>query len=243
MRVLLLISLFALPAAALAQDYNPARAAAAATQQSLDEALANRDLQAQREAAKPKPAPLIDGSRWAAPYWTRGRLVPIAGAPSRPWLKYDVAAQQLLTRTADEAPQLVDTNPLREFSVGDSLLGTRRTFRRYLRARAADPALRTVFFEVCYDAGRSALLRQRLYTFFPKEPGTTVRRGAQRETIVFFVADAAHTLPPVTLTPEAILAALAPTHRAALAAYARRQQLRLDREPDIIRLLAYYDTM
>ena len=243
MRVLLLFSLFALPAAALAQDYNPARTAAAATRQSLDEVLANRDLQAQREAAKPKPAPLIDGSRWVAPYWTRGRLVPIVGAPSRPWLKYDVAAQRLLTRTADEAPQLVDTNPLREFSVGDSLLGTRRTFRRYLRARVADPALRTVFFEVCYDAGRSALLRRRRYTFFPKEPGTTVRRGAQRETIVFFVADAAHTLTPVKLTPEAILAALAPTHHAALTAYARQQRLKLDREPDIIRLLTYYDTL
>jgi len=49
-----------------------------------------------------------------------------------------------------EIVEVVDTDLLREFTVGDSLLGLRLTFRRYLNAGWLKPSLRTAFYKVHY---------------------------------------------------------------------------------------------
>ena len=130
-------------------------------------------------------------------------------------------------------------NNLRAFAVGDSLSGTRRVYRRYLHARLANAALRTAFFEVRYDAGRTVLLCHRVIAErVAHEQGS----AARRERVAYFLKEPnSNFLVPVDLSQKALLAALKPVHRSALAAYAGRKSLQLKRERDAIRLLAYYD--
>ena len=180
-------------------------------------------------------------------YWTRGLLRPYAGPSSRPWLLYDAIDLQLYTRSSDgDRVEVVRTDGLREFSVGDSLLGSRRTYRRYLNARLADPTLRTAFFEVRYDLGGSALLCQRNILVMDPHTLQNVRKGTTRAParIIYFLKIADNnTLTPVALREDAVFAALGTAHKAELAAYARLKRLKLDRENDVITLLAYLDTL
>ena len=179
------------------------------------------------------------------PYWTQGTLRPYAGAASRAWLLYDAHRQQLVRRSAAGGPETVNTDELREFSVGDSLLGTHRLYRRYLEARLANPALRTAFFEVRHDAGRAALVCQRaVYEYAHMENGKRTNPEKLKETVRYFIKDNGNNIVAVgSLRPEAVLAALGTAHGAALTAYARQQRLELNRERDVIRLLTYYDTL
>lgn len=181
-------------------------------------------------------------------YWTRGILRPYAGPALRPWLLYDAIDERLYTRSASGELEAVSTNTLREFSVGDSLLGSRRTYRRYLDARVGDATRRTAFFEVRYDAGRSALLCHRdVYV----DPGnlTSVRRGlkppkriVEKQAYYLKRADD-NTLTPITFKEGVIMGALGTAHRAELAAYVSQKRLKLSRENDVIALLAYADTL
>ncbi|OGX85760.1 hypothetical protein BEN48_14260 [Hymenobacter glacialis] len=200
----------------------------------------------------PAPSPPKNGTEalgsraelYLFPRWTQGVLRPYTGAPRREWLKYNAVDHQLIYRTlvgATEVVKVVDTDLLREFSVGDSLLGQRLTFRRYLGARMAKPALRKAFFEVHYDAGKTALLCQRTHVVRAGEvshglPGT-------RDVLTYFLKTTDNQLTPVKLSPAPFLAALGPAHADALAAYARAQQLDLRRETDAVRLLVYYDSL
>ena len=58
---------------------------------------------------------------------------------------------------------------------------------------------------------------------------------------IFLKEPDSNLLVPVALSQKALLAALKPVHRSALAAYAGEKSLQLNREYDAIRLLAYYD--
>ena len=176
---------------------------------------------------------------YPVPYWTRGILQTYTGTVSRPWLKFDAINQQLYSRSATDEPEAVNMNNLRAFAVGDSLSGTRRVYRRYLNARLANAALRTAFFEVRYDAGRTVLLCHRVIA-----ERVAHRQGsaARRERVAYFLKEPnSNLLVPVDLSQKALLAALKPVHRSALAAYAGGKSLQLKRERDVIRLLAYYD--
>ncbi len=181
-------------------------------------------------------------------YWTRGILRPFAGPALRPWLLYDAIDERLYTRSASDKLETVSTITLREFSVGDSLLGSRRTYRRYLDARVDDATLRTAFFEVHYDAGRSALLCRRV-TYIDPGNLTSVRRGLKPpkrivEKKTYYLKRAENnTLIPVALNADVILGALGTTHRAELAAYVSQKRLKLTQENDVIALLAYADTL
>ena len=202
----------------------------------------------QANAAPPKPA----AGPYLLPYWTRGTLKPYGDAATRAWLKYEPLSGQLYSRSATDEPQPVNTDALREFSVGDSLLGTRRTYRRYLDARLADATLRTAFFEVRHEAGGggSALLCRR--TFSQRHPGPTPwprhrrepKPATYEEQVRYFIKDGrTNSIGAVTLEPAPVLAALSPARQPALAAYVRREGLNLAREADVGRLLAYYDTL
>ena len=189
-------------------------------------------------AATDKP-PVAPPVFYPVPYWTRGILQTYTGTVSRPWLKFDAVNQQLYSRSAADEPEAVNMVNLRAFAVGDSLMETRRVYRRYLNARLKDAALRTAFFEVRYDAGRTTLLCHRVVA-----ERVAHRHGSadRSERATYFLKEPnSNLLVPVALNQKAVLAALRPVHRLALAAYAGEKSLQLNRERDVIRLLAYYD--
>ena len=191
--------------------------------------------------AETDKAPTAPPIFYPVPYWTRGILQTYTGVVSRPWLKFDAINQQLYSRSATDAPVAVNMTELKAFAVADSLLGTRHVYRRYLDARLENAALRTAFFEVSYDAGRTALLCHRIIT--EKVTSRQGSAGGCEQAAYFLKEPNSNLLVPVSLNQKALLAALNPGHRSALAAYAGKKSLRLNRERDVIRLLAYDDTL
>lgn len=188
-------------------------------------------------SAPPSRAPLAGTAPIAYylfPDWTRGVLRPYSGPSSRVWLKYNVMDHQLIKRSfLGETPlvTVVNTDDLHEFSVGDSARGLRLTFRRYLTARVPKANLRTTFFEVHYDAGKTALLCKRL-------------ASPNRDDVLrYYLKTADNLLTPLDLAPRPVLAALGPLHADALVAFARDKQLNLTREADVVRLLLYHDSL
>ena len=185
---------------------------------------------------------------YPVPYWTRGILQPYSKPVSRPWLKFDAVNQQLYSRSATDEPVVVNMADLRAFAVGDSLLGTRHVYRRYLGARLKDAALRTAFFEVRYDAGHIALLCHHKSYVNPSDLAD-IRKGYQVkarivEKIVYYLKSADHnTITPIILREDVVLEALGPVHLAELTTYTRQKRLKLNRERDVIALLAYLDKL
>ena len=187
------------------------------------------------------------GTPLLLPYWTQGRVLTINGPVGPVWLKYNLVSGELLWRRPAGDSLEVNTAQVKEFTLGDSLRGNRATFRRYLAARMEEPALRTTFFEVCYDAGRSALLRQRTkqlaYATSAGPSLTESRPPAWQASAQYFVKRTDNTILPVRLTEKAVLEALGPAQMPALAAYAKHEHLALKKESDVAKLLAYYDTL
>ena len=209
----------------------------------------SREISPQRlEPARPltsnsAPSP-ISATFYPVPYWTQGLIRPYTGPAARPWLKYNAITQQLVARSASGEMEAVNTEALREFVVGDSLLGTRRVYRRYLDARLENAALRTAFFEVRYDAGRTALLCHRVVIeTFNSQMRPQSGTPKPQERVRYFIKDTTNRLIPVVLTQESILKALGTEYGATLAAYASRKRLKFSRESDMILLLAHYDTL
>jgi len=195
-------------------------------------------------SSTPKHDAIGRNALYLFPQWTQGVLRPYTGAPQRAWLKYNAVDRQLIYRTfvgEVEIVKVVNTDLLREFSVGDSLRGQRLTFRRYLAARVAKPALRKAFFEVHYDVGKTALLCQRTHIVRAADLGGTL--PGTRDVLAYFLKTTDNRLTPVKLGSAPFLAALGSAHAEALAAYVRAQQLDLRRETDAVRLLVYHDSL
>ena len=188
----------------------------------------------------------VVGTPFLIPFWTRGNVRMTTGTVPNPWLKYDVAGDRLLWRRPTGDSLELNTNAMTEFSFGDSLRGERHVFRRYLTSKIADPLLRTAFFEVGYDAGRSALLkrRTRLLHHDSTRPSLTVRGTSKwQENTLFYLKRADDVIEPIRLTTKAVLAALGKTNAPVLQAYMARENLDLSTETDVVKLLKYYDTL
>lgn len=186
------------------------------------------------------------GSSFLLPYWTRGTVKMTSGTVPQPWLKYDLHGDRLLWRRPNGDSLELNTSTTTEFSLGDSLRGTRYLYRRYLAARIRELPLRTAFFEVRYDAGRSALLRRRSRTLFHGNNGPSLAgRSGDRwvETSVFYLKNADNVIEPIRLGSKAVLAVLGKAKAPALQGYATREHLDLSAEADIVQLLKYYDTL
>ncbi|AMJ66603.1 hypothetical protein [Hymenobacter sp. PAMC 26628] len=195
----------------------------------------NPPLSGKATPAGNQPAKMLGGgTTYLFSYWTKGVLRSYTGATRHAWVKYNLMDRQLITRTTAgelSVEHVVNMDTLREFTIGDSAQSLRVVYRRYLQARVAKPALRTAFFEVHYDAGRTALLCQR--TNFPN----------RADVLEYFVKTPDNRILPVKLDAEPLLGALGPGRTPALAAYARQHRLELSREADVVRLLAYCDTL
>lgn len=183
---------------------------------------------------------------YPVPYWTKGELRPYAGAPSRPWLLYNAALPQLLTRSATGEPQPLNIDEIREFSVGDSLLGTRRTYRRYLNAKVKNAALRTAFFEVRHDARNYALLRHSVILTTangaPYARQSSFKSEEKSAYYFYYKSGESNTIVPIELKEESVLAAVNASPGEQLADYIRKNHLKLTREKDVITLLRHLDT-
>lgn len=188
----------------------------------------------------------IAGTQFLLPYWTRGTVKMTTGTVPRPWLKYDVAGERLLWRRPTGDSLELNTNEVTEFSLGDSVHGKTYTYRRYLAAKIENLALRTAFFEVCYDDGHAALLRRRNRVLFHGNNGPSLagRPGDKWiETITYFIKRTDNVVEPVRLNAKSILAALGKEKAPTLTAYATREHLKLSGEMDVVKLLKYYDTL
>ena len=109
-------------------------------------------------------------------------------------------------------------------------------------ARVPKPSLRTAFIEVHYDAGKTALLCQRTRALalpLPRPGGFNRTEGLRSS---YFKTTNTEIL-PVALQPEKLLAAMCPAHAEALTANTRQQQLNLEQEGDVFRLLAYHNAL
>lgn len=188
----------------------------------------------------------VRGTSLLVPSWTKGSVLTSNGPVGPVWLKYDLANDQLLWRRPAGDSLELNTAQVTEFTLGDSLRGTRATFRRYPLARIESPALRTAFFEVCFDAGKSALLRQRTKTVVSSTSSPSLTEGrppSWQESSQYFVKRADNRVMPVRLSEKAVLENLGPAHQAELAGYLKRERLALRKPADVARLLAYYDTL
>lgn len=218
-----------------AADFNNGIRSVARPQLQLNRALDTNAGSANTAPPGTQPAKMLGGgTTYLFSYWTKGVLRSYIGAPRHAWVKYNLMDRQLITRTtAGEltVEHVVKMDTLREFTIGDSAQNLRVVYRRYLQARVAKPALRTAFFEVHYDAGRTALLCQR--TNFSN----------RADVLEYFVKTTDNRILPVKLDAEPLLGALGPGYAPALAAYARQHRLELSQEADVVRLLAYCDTL
>jgi hypothetical protein len=126
------------------------------------------------------------------------------------------------------------------FTVGDSARGLQLHYRRYLNTRVEKPDLRTAFFEVHYDAGRTALLCQRVHN--PSLPMANLNGfTGGNDVLRYYLKTSDNRLLHVKLQADELLAALPPVQQPALTAYCQQQHLDLHRETDVVKLLQYAD--
>ena len=207
-----------------------------------DAEVVNREL-AKGKGNLARPA---SGSSFLLPYWTRGRVVMTSGIVPQPWLKFDLAGDRLLWRRSASDSLQLDTSAMTEFSLRDSLHGKTYTYRRYLTAKIKDLELRTAFFEVHYDAGHSALLQRRNRILFHTNNGPSLlaREGDKwQEVSTYYLKRTDDVLEPVRLNAKSVLYVLGKEKSPLLLAYAARERLNLSQEPDVVKLLQYYDTL
>lgn len=205
-----------------------------------------RESQSQSALSSPKrPINAYQPMTYLFINWTQGSLHPYSGTPQRAWLKYNAFNHQLVSRSIvgkAEIGHVVDMSLLREFTIGDSALGMRLTYRRYLSARVSKPSLRTAFFEVHYDIGKTALLCQRVHTPDLPQPGPSGFSGSQ-DVLSYFLKTADNHLVALNLNTPDVLEALGAAHTSTVAFYRQQQQLDLRKEADVVRLLVYVDSL
>lgn len=188
----------------------------------------------------------VQGTPFVTPAWTLGRVQTVNGPVQKVWLKYDLSTDQLLWRRPAGDSLELNTAQIREFVLGDSLKGSRVVVRRYLNARIESLPLRTAFFEVRYDAGKSALLSQRTKRVVRSGGGPSLTEGRPprwQESTEYFLKRHDNVILPVRLGEKNVLEALGNDQAPALAAYVKRERLTLRKDADVARLLAYYDTL
>lgn len=184
------------------------------------------------------------GSPYYFPRWTQGTVLLTAGSVPSPWLKYDLSNDRLLWRRAANDSLQLDTSPITEFTLGGAPGQPAATFRRYLTARIAEPDLRTVFFEVLYDSGHSALLRRsrRIMVGSNSSVSLAGRSGGHWiNSDSYYIKRADNVIEPVRLNQKSVLRTLGQTP--ALAAFAEHEHLNFSQPANIIRLLKHYDTL
>ncbi|MBB4603096.1 hypothetical protein HNQ93_003821 [Hymenobacter luteus] len=192
-------------------------------------------------------AVVTTGSPYLLPAWTQGNVLTTRGRVPQAWLKYDLAEDgRLLWRRAPADSLELSAADVQEFSLGDPAQGGPFVFRQYPAAQKLKRASRNPFFEVRYDADRTGLLRQRTRMLVQKgtSPSLATRpSNVWQETTAYYLKQPDNTLQPIRLSEKAVLAALSPTHTAALTQYIAQQQLDLAQEADLIKLLTYYNTL
>ena len=189
----------------------------------------------------------VVGTPFVSPYWTLGSVQTLKGPVPRAWLKYDLVSGALLWRRPAGDSLDLDTEQITEFTLGDSLRGSRATFRRYLTARVEEYTLRTKFFEVRFDGGYSALLRQRTKQISHSSGGpslTEARPDTWQESSRYFIKRHDNTIIPLRhLNTKGIFEVLESDKVPTLTAYVKQEHLSLSKEEDIIKMLRYYDTL
>jgi hypothetical protein len=200
-----------------------------------------------RELGHKRDGLAATGSPYLLPGWALGTVAMRTGNVQRQqWLKYDLSAGRLLWRRPQGDSVELFTTMVREFTLRDSATHQTHVFRLYPAVQTEQPVLRATFFDVRYDAGRTALLRHLTRQVRTQSSGgamTTIKKSEWSSKTVYFLKLPNQTLVPVRLSSRSVLEALAPQYRAQASAYVSQQQLNLTKEPDVVRLLTYYDSL
>jgi hypothetical protein len=200
-----------------------------------------------RELGHLRPGAPVTGSPFLLPGWALGTVAMRTGNVQRQqWLKYDLSAARLLWRRPQDDSVELFTTMVREFTLRDSATHQTHVFRLYPEARTELPVLRATFFDVRYDAGRTALLRhltRQIQTQTSSGALTTIKKSAWSNKTAYYLKLPDQTLVPVRLSNRSVLDALAPQYREQAGAYVSQQQLNLNKEADVVRLLTYYDSL
>lgn len=200
-----------------------------------------------RELGHLRHGPTPGGTPFLLPQWALGTVTMRAGNVQRQqWLKYDLSTAQLLWRRPQGDSIELFTTLVREFTLRDSVTHQTYVYRLYPELKTEQPLFRATFFDVRYDAGRSALLCQRkrqVRSMTSNGALNTTKKSEWSDTEHFFVKRPDQTLVPVRLSNRSILEALGEQYKASVVAYISRESLNLSKEADVVRLLAYYDTL
>lgn len=200
-----------------------------------------------RELGHKRDGQAVSGSPYLLPNWAVGTVTMRTGNVQRQqWLKYDLSAGRLLWRRPQGDSVELFTTMVREFTLRDSTAHQTHVFRLYPEIQTEQPVLRATFFDVRYDVGRTALLRQltrQIQTQSSSGALTTVKKSAWSSRTLYYLKLPNQVLVPVRLSSRSVLDALAPQYRERASTYATQQQLNLNKEPDVVRLLTYYDSL
>jgi hypothetical protein len=187
------------------------------------------------------------GSPFVLPQWALGTVTMRTGNVQRQqWLKYDLSTAQLLWRRPQGDSLELFTTLVREFTLRDLAAHQTHVYRLYPELITEQPLLRATFFDVRYDAGRSALLCQRKRQVWAQSSSAalnTTKKSEWSTTERFFVKRPDQTLVPIKLNNRSVVAALGEQHKASVMAYVSKERLNLSQEADVVRLLAYYDSL
>ncbi|MBC6698963.1 hypothetical protein [Hymenobacter sp. BT190] len=200
-----------------------------------------------RELGRKRDGLAATGSPYLLPGWALGTVAMRTGNVQRQqWLKYDLSDGRLLWRRPQGDSVELFTTMVREFTLRDSATHQTHVFRLYPDVKTEQPVLRATFFDVRYDAGRTALLRQltrQVQTQSSSGALTTVKKAMWSSKTLYFIKRPDQVLVPIRLNGRSVLEALAPQYRAQASTYSSQQQLNLSQEVDVVRLLAYYDSL
>lgn len=191
--------------------------------------------------------PRLTGTTLRLPEWSVGTVVMRTGAVKKDqWLKYDLASEKLLWRRPQGDSVEVFMTLLKRFTLRDSAQHRTLVYELYPEVRTEEPLLRTVFFGVQYDSGRTALLsreRRRVHTTTGGGVLATSKSAQWVSETEYYLKLPNNRLVPVRLNRKSLITGLGETHRAQLEAYAAEHDLNLNTEDGAEKLLAFFDSI
>jgi hypothetical protein len=189
----------------------------------------------------------LQGTPYFSPIWANGRIELANGkvyvdVP----LKFDANRQNLILRRPERGNDsiIIERPMVRQFQL-DAPDGSPYVFRRYPAAVISDASARGDYFLVLYE-GKTTLLKHIVKTFrkasFKDPYSSDVRYDSFDTNINYYLLKPDQTMTKVKKSRKAVLDALG-SREAELKAYADKEKINGKTEPELARLVAYFDSL
>lgn len=181
----------------------------------------------------------VNGSPYLFENWAIGTVTTVDKSVKRDvQLKYDEIDDILLMKN-DEGKVVTFTQPVAEFSITDPTSGKIRVFKSQFAPSKANT--QNSFFEVIYD-GKVKLIKKNHKVISENKQYS----GATSKTIVdavkYYIVNL--NASPLSVKPDAkSIAEVLNNKQEELTSYAKSEKLNLKKEPDLVKLLTYYDSL